>query len=57
MFANSRVYTSQPINPDYENRVREVFQRAGLMKHLQMKVATVKPGFVEVHLPFHQGVR
>jgi uncharacterized protein (TIGR00369 family) len=54
-------------DPDYQNRVRESFNRQGLMNHLGARLAVVEPGSAEIrvrhraeitqqHGYFHAGV-
>lgn len=40
-----------PKNPDFEARCRDSFARQPYMAHLGAVLATVSPGFAEIHLP------
>ncbi len=42
----------QPKNPDYERRVRDSFQRQAVMAYLGAQLVVVRPGEVEIHLPY-----
>ena len=40
------------MDAEFENRVRESFERQGLMKHLGAQLAVLGPGHAEIHVPF-----
>src|SRR3546814_17628585 len=44
-------YTSHQY-PDIEARLRENFEKSGLMKHLGAHLGDILPGEVHVHLPY-----
>ena len=44
--------TFEPQNPDFEAATRESFARQGLMAHLGIEIIEVRPGFVELTVPF-----
>lgn len=41
---------------DCESRVRESFERQGLMRHLGAELAEVSPGQVKIRMPYSQAV-
>lgn len=41
-----------PRNPDYAQAVRDAFARQPFMHHLGAEIADIRPGMVEIHLPF-----
>ena len=42
----------EPADPDFEERVRDSFQRQGIMKLIGAELSLVAPGQVEIELPF-----
>lgn len=42
----------EPRNPDFASATRESFARQGLMGHLGIEMIAVRPGFVELQVPF-----
>src|SRR5689334_10068460 len=44
-------------DPNFEAKVRDSFNRQGLMKSMGAIMTTVKPGFVEIQLPFSDKVK
>ena len=42
----------EPVDADYERRTRESFARQGIMAHIGAVLDVVRPGHVEVSLPF-----
>ena len=42
--------------PDYEKRVGESFQRQGFRGFIGAELTQVKPGFVEIQLPYQKGL-
>ncbi len=42
----------EPANPDFEDRVRDSFQRQGIMGLIGARLSLVAPGHVEIELPF-----
>ena len=44
----------KPLNPDYEERVRDSFNRQGLINFMGGKITEIKPGYLEIQLPFKQ---
>ncbi len=42
----------EPANPDFEQRVRDSFQRQGIMNLIGARLSLVAPGHVEIELPF-----
>lgn len=47
---------SAEIVPACETRVRESFERQGLMRHLGAELAEVSPGLVKIRMPYSQSV-
>lgn len=45
-----------PGNPDFEQAVREGFARQPFMAHIGARVAAVRPGFVELRVPYREEV-
>lgn len=43
-------------DPNYERKIRSSFEHQGAMEALGGKLAEIRPGFVEVHLPFSRAV-
>jgi uncharacterized protein (TIGR00369 family) len=41
-----------PSDPDFAARVRDSFDRQGIMRHLGARLARVEPGRCEIELPF-----
>jgi uncharacterized protein (TIGR00369 family) len=46
----------EPGDPGYEQRVRETFARQGLMATFAAELRSIKPGAVEVEVPFSPGL-
>jgi acyl-coenzyme A thioesterase PaaI-like protein len=46
----------EPGGPGYEHRVRENFARQGLMATLAAELRSIKPGAVEIEVPFSPGL-
>ena len=46
----------EPGDPDYEQRVRETFARQGLMATFAAELRSIKPGAVEIEVPFSPGL-
>ncbi|MGP4019734.1 PaaI family thioesterase [Saccharopolyspora sp. 5N708] len=46
----------EPRDPDYEQRVRESFARQGLMATFAAELRSIKPGAVEIEVPFSPGL-
>lgn len=44
----------QPRNPDYKNRVGDSFDQQTVMQLIGARLAAVKPGQVEIELPYRQ---
>ncbi len=44
------------VDPDYENAVRGGFDRQPFMAHLGARIAAVRPGFVEIRVPYREQV-
>lgn len=42
----------EPADPDFEERVRDSFQRQGIMGLIGARLSLVAPGHVEIELPF-----
>jgi len=42
----------RPLDPNYERKVRESFQRQGFMKFIGANLIEVRPGYCEIHLPY-----
>ena len=42
----------EPVDADYERRTRESFARQGIMAHIGAVLDVVRPGHVEISLPF-----
>ncbi len=45
-----------PRNPDYKTRVLDSFSRQKFMGTLGASIILVEPGYVEIELPFHEGL-
>ena len=43
----------QPVQPDFEIRIRQSFERQQVMRLLNARLAKVLPGEVHIELPFH----
>jgi uncharacterized protein (TIGR00369 family) len=56
MFSLSQTKEVVVSDPDFENKIRDSFTHQGVMQALNGKLVTVKPGFVEMHLPFSTSV-
>jgi uncharacterized protein (TIGR00369 family) len=41
-----------PSDPDFAARVRDSFDRQGIMRHLGARLSRIEPGFCEIELPF-----
>jgi uncharacterized protein (TIGR00369 family) len=41
-------------DPEYQARVRDSFERQGLMKHLGAELVSLEPGGVEIRVPFRR---
>jgi uncharacterized protein (TIGR00369 family) len=41
-----------PSDPDFAARVRDSFDRQGIMRHLGARLSQLEPGFCEIELPF-----
>jgi uncharacterized protein (TIGR00369 family) len=46
----------EPGDPGYEQRVRETFARQGLMATFAAELRSIKPGAVEIEVPFSPGL-
>jgi uncharacterized protein (TIGR00369 family) len=46
-------YGLEPKDPNFENKVRESFSKQKVMQTIGAYLKTVKPGEVEIELPFH----
>jgi uncharacterized protein (TIGR00369 family) len=46
----------EPGDPDYEQRVRDTFARQGLMATFAAELRSIKPGAVEIEVPFSPGL-
>ena len=42
----------EPLDPNYEMKVRESFARQQFMDFISAKLVEVKPGYCEIHLPY-----
>ena len=42
----------QPLDPDYEKKVRDSFSRQEFMNHIGAELVKVNPGYCEIHLKF-----
>lgn len=49
---SSQVFT--PANPDYAGRVRESFNRQGIMAHIGAELSLVEAGHVQIRLPYRE---
>jgi len=45
-----------PRDPQFEARVRASFERQAFMREIGARIATLAPGFCEIHLPFRPGL-
>lgn len=45
-----------PLDPDFEKRVRDSFDRQQFMKTLRATLGSVQAGFVEIHMPIGSAV-
>ena len=41
-----------PVDPHYEERVRQSFERQGAMRLLGARISKIEPGAVDITLPF-----
>ena len=48
--------TFEPLDPDYERKVRESFSRQGFMKLIGAVLIDVRPGSCEIHLPYRKNL-
>jgi uncharacterized protein (TIGR00369 family) len=48
----TRTTSFQPADAEYARRIQESFDRQGLMQHLGARLAQLKPGLVEIQVPF-----
>ncbi len=46
----------KPANPDFEQAIRDSFARQGIMRHINATLGAIKPGFVEIELPYSDDV-
>lgn len=46
----------QPADPHYRDRVRESFDKQGLMKTLGAELTAIRPGFCEIRMPYGEGL-
>ena len=46
--------TNQPLAPDVEHRVRESFNRQGLIHTLNGELSFIEPGLAHIEMPFDQ---
>ena len=44
----------QPLDPDFENRIRESFQRQSMMSTMGAELALVQPGKVHITAPYDE---
>ncbi len=44
--------TLKPLDPDYENKVRQSFARQQFMTYIGAQLTEVQPGYCEIHLPY-----
>lgn len=42
------------LDPDYESKVRNSFQRQSFMSYLGAKLITVEPGYCEIHVDYRE---
>ena len=47
-----RTMVFEPLKPNYIQRVRSSFQRQKFMEFIGAKLAEVRPGYCEIHLPY-----
>lgn len=45
-----------PANPDFVNAIRASFAQQGIMRHLGAKLGAIRPGYVEIELPYSDEV-
>jgi uncharacterized protein (TIGR00369 family) len=43
---------TKPVDPAFEQRVRDSFSRQGIMRHFGATLTRVEPGYCEIELPF-----
>ena len=48
----TRTTSFQPADAEYARRIQESFDRQGFMQHLGARLAELKPGLVEIQVPF-----
>eukprot|EP01114_Cavostelium_apophysatum_P024860 TRINITY_DN990_c0_g1_i2.p1 TRINITY_DN990_c0_g1~~TRINITY_DN990_c0_g1_i2.p1 ORF type:complete len:113 (-),score=0.92 TRINITY_DN990_c0_g1_i2:140-478(-) len=53
-FSSASTESVQPTDPNWEQKTLESWKKQGLMDHLGFKMTKVKPGWVELELPFSQ---
>lgn len=46
----------KPANPDYLVTIRNSFARQGIMRHIGARLGDVRPGYVEIRLPYSDDV-
>jgi uncharacterized protein (TIGR00369 family) len=46
--------SSSMIDPEWQRRVRDSFQRQGLMQHLGAELTAVRPGECEIRVPYRE---
>lgn len=46
--------SSSRIDPEWQRRVRDSFQRQGLMQHLGAELTAVRPGECEIRVPYRE---
>ena len=48
----AKLKTFESRDPQFETKVRESFERQGLMKHLGAELSRLRPGHCEIRVPF-----
>ncbi len=52
VFSLSHTSKLKVLDPDFEKKIRDSFKYQGVLNALKGELIAVKPGFVEVHIPF-----
>lgn len=55
-FQSSRGKTIQSPDPNFEKKIRDSFPHQGIMTVLGGELVEVRPGYVEIHIPFSEKV-
>ena len=42
----------QPLDPDFENKIKESFSRQGFMDFIEAVITDIRPGYCEIRVPY-----